>query len=214
MTRRYQPTIIIHGGAGNITTENLPDTAWKQYKASLEHIVRGTYSRADTEKYDAIDLAAYAVTQLENDPLFNSGKGAVFNKAGEIELEASLMVSRGTIKRYAAVSMLKHVKSPITLAKEILKRSNDEDRGGAQGHVHLSGPEAERLALEYDLDIVDQSYFWTRKRWEEHKKGLNRVVKADVRPDGSAWASNDPSWNGRDYLPQGTVGAVVMDHQR
>ena len=170
------------------------------------------------------------------------------------------MVSRGYRKRGVGVSLVRKVKSPVELAAEVLRKGeegapsdgggwcgvvegvDDEESGGgggvggggAQGHVHLSGKEVEKLAEGWGLEMCEESWFWTRKRWEEHKRGLERDkrkrpnVDSDpsvsagsledietsydcASPDGHAWAADDPSWNGRDYLPQGTVGCVVLD---
>ena len=223
------PRVIIHGGAGNITRENLPLELWTQHQASLLSILQSTNALLH-DAADALTAATHAVTLFERNPLYNAGVGAVFTRTGTIELEASVMVSRGKRKRGAAVSLIKHVKHPIKLAAEILKRGDEDDAGGAQGHVHLSGTSAEDLASAWGLELCEESQFWTRKRWEEHRRGLenhtstrrdslldrqgydelSEVVKK--MPNGLPWPDDDqPSWNGRDYLPQGTVGCVVMD---
>ena len=96
------------------------------------------------------------------------------------------MVTRNYRKRACGVVLLKEVKNPIKLAREMLVRGETDGSGGgnggngdpsggsggAQGHCCLGGETAERLAEEWGLDMVDESYFWTRKRWEEHKRGL------------------------------------------
>ncbi|OTA31372.1 hypothetical protein BTJ68_07673 [Hortaea werneckii EXF-2000] len=67
---------------------------------------------------------------------------------------------------------VRRVKNPILLAKEMLERGNEDDGGGAQGHVQLEGETCEELAREWGLELVRPSYFWTRKRWDEHRWGL------------------------------------------
>lgn len=137
------------------------------------------------------------------------------------------MVSRGFRKRGCAVSTITRVKSPITLAAEMLKRGNEPDAGGAQGHVHISGAECERLAGEWGVELCDPSWFWTRKRWEQHQGGgegiepppkdddddrvSDRVKDGNRRPDGTPWPTDDPAWDGKEYIPKGTVGCVVLD---
>lgn len=182
----------------------------------------------------SLDIAAAAVSQLEDCSLFNCGHGAVFTRAGSIELEASVMVSRGYKKRGAAVSLVNHVKNPILFVKEMLKRGEhdmlpdkmleegdaelEREYTSAQGHVHISGKEAERLAKAWDLELVEESYFWTRKRWEEHRRGLKRsghlgkkqLQWTDLFPLHST-RNSDPGWDGIEYLPQGTVGCVALD---
>lgn len=218
-----QPRIILHGGAGNITRANLPEKLWKEYSTSLLTILHDSSALLARPNATALDIATHAVTQLENNPLFNAGHGAVFTRAGSIELESSVMVSRGYRKRGVGVMGITAVKHPILLAKEMLIRGDDDDGqgGGAQGHCQLTGDICEDLAKKWGLDIVDPGYFWTRKRWEEHRRGLGLSVDGseyererdwnEEGSDGCVSLIDDPSWNGTDYLPQGTVGCVVLD---
>ena len=119
------------------------------------------------------------------------------------------MVSRGYQKRACCVVLVKTVRNPIKLAREMLVRGgtdglglksagqcsnlSGEVGGGAQGHCCLGGETVEELAEEWGLEMVDENYFWTKKRWDEHKRGLN----GDTGP--------------QEYLPQGTVGCVALD---
>ena len=123
------------------------------------------------------------------------------------------------------------VRHPILLAREMLVRGEvdggggdnggDGDPsgggGGAQGHCVLGGKTVERLAEEWGLDIVDEKWFWTRKRWEQHKKGLEgkgssgEAVKEWEEKVGRVFDGEGEGWDGREYLPQGTVGCVVLD---
>ena len=228
-----KPRIILHGGCGNITRANLPASQWQSYRAALLSILQ--HSAHDLSKPDAtaLDIATATVTRLENNPLFNAGRGAVFTRHGTIELEASVMVSRGYRKRGVGVMGVTRVRNPILLAREMLVRGEEEDGdgGGAQGHCQLTGGVCEDLARRWGLEVVEPGYFWTRKRWEEHRRGLgesyangeydcekrlaeNREVSEHecVHDEGDdSYLTNDPSWNGTDYLPQGTVGCVVLD---
>ena len=203
------PRLIIHGGAGNITRRNLTPEAWTAHQDTLLAALRSTQQLLSSGS-TAIEAAAHAVSLLEDSPLFNAGHGATFNRAGTNELEASIMVSRGKRKRGCSVMLLRHVKNPVMLAKELLERGGEDDDdedddndgkgGGAYQTLQLSGPEAERLAAEWGLELVPTEYFWTRKRWQEHLKGLER------ERDGG-----NPSWDKDEYLPQGTTGAVALD---
>ncbi|KAI9657861.1 MAG: hypothetical protein M1831_004097 [Alyxoria varia] len=199
-----KPRLIVHGGAGNITRENLPPHQWEKYRHSLVHVRRAADSLLTESRHDALHVVTEAVRMLEDDPLFNAAKGAVFNRAGQIELEASVMVSSGQRKRSCAVSLLKHVKNPVTLAATMLRKGDEEGSGGAQGHVHLSGHEAENLGHSWGLEMTDENYFWTKKRWEEHKRGLQSI--SNVRKFGASIDLSDDI-----YLPQGTVGCVALD---
>jgi L-asparaginase len=214
-----QPRIIIHGGAGNIRRDTLPKESYEAYRSSLLHVLHESSSLLSRPDATALHIATHAVTLLENDPLFNCGRGAVFTRSGTVELEASIMVSAGFRKRGVGCMTLKHVKNPIRLAKELLVRGEKDDGGGAGAHVQLSGDELERLAAVWGCELVDQSYFFTQRRWEEHKRGLEREK---LKARGEYYDKNNhydcligldggPSWNGHEYLPQGTVGAVVLD---
>ena len=87
------------------------------------------------------------------------------------------MVTRGFNKRACAVVLVNRVKNPIKLAREMLVRGDEDSSGGgargAQGHCCLGGETVEKLAEDWGLEMVDESYFWTRKRWDEHKRGLH-----------------------------------------
>lgn len=116
--------------------------------------------------------------------------------------------------------LVKKVKNPIYLAIEMLirgcvdGRTDDAngDGGGAQGHCCLGGETVEKLAEKRGCEMMPEEYFWTRKRWDQHKRGLGEK-------DGEIWegkiagkfVENDGGWNGHEYLPQGTVGCVALD---
>lgn len=195
----------------------------------------------------ALDVATYAVTLLENNLLFNSGRGAVFTRDGTHELEASVMVSRGYRKRGVGVMRVTSARNPILLAKEMLVRGEADNGGGAGPHCQLVGETCDKLAEQWGLELVRPSYWWTRKRWDEHRQGLGlshddetyqqhrreadgddalqHANVADVPTDDQSleedmWMGEfacdeerlgNEHWNGSDYLPQGTVGAVVLD---
>ncbi|KAI7552664.1 N-terminal nucleophile aminohydrolase [Hortaea werneckii] len=243
-----RPRIIIHGGAGNITPSNLPPHLYTSYRHALLKILHSASSLLHINPTaSALDVAASAVSDLENNPLFNSGHGAVFTTHGTHELEASIMCSDPVRYRKRGVGVMKvrRVRNPILLAKEMLERGNEEDGGGAQGHVQLDGETCEELAGKWGLELVRPSYFWSRKRWDEHRRGLGlessdklyrehrrradrggsgekaeevededdiagSLKFAGGEGDEGFWAG-DVSWDGKEYLPQGTVGAVVLD---
>ncbi|RYP68062.1 hypothetical protein DL770_008512 [Monosporascus sp. CRB-9-2] len=240
---KFKPRLIIHGGAGNIPPrDEMPAETYAAYREALLTIVSETdtymrtplpskllYSPTGRRYPAALDIATYAVTLLENDPLFNAGRGAVFTRDGINELEASVMVSRPSnhAKRGVGVTGLRHVKHPIQLARAVLEHGdadlwggsnakNAKEAGGegqegeeldldvpsAQGHTLIHGPTAEALARRYGLELVDPAYFFTQKRWDEHVRALERE-----RSGGAATAS----WSAAEFLPQGTVGAVALD---
>ncbi|KAL8399699.1 hypothetical protein RB594_000195 [Gaeumannomyces avenae] len=233
------PRLIIHGGAGNITPGNLPPDRYNAFRTALLTIVSKTHTYITTPRDSrlptALDAAVNAVLQLEDNPLFNAGHGAVFTRDGVNELEASVMVSRGRAKRGVGATGLRRMRNPILLARAMLEHG-DADLGGpssssssssssslgasspapsrgsndghldipsAQGHTLLHGPAAEQLAAQYGLALVDPSYFFTQRRWDEHVAALGRE-----RASGGA---EPATWSATEYLPQGTVGAVALD---
>ena len=141
------------------------------------------------------------------------------------------MVTRNFNKRACAVVLINKVKNPIKLAREMLIRGGKDgidsgelsgDAGGAQGHCCLGGETVEKLAKDWGLEMVEESYFWTRRRWDEHKKGLHRSQgesilrqNTEVSQEYSCWrpqfSEQDSGWDGQAYLPQGTVGCVALD---
>jgi L-asparaginase len=148
------------------------------------------------------------VTLLEDDPLYNSGKGAVFTREGKNELESSIMVSNGYKKRGVGCMLLRHVKNPIKLARELLIKGEEADGGGAADHCQYSGEFVEGLAKGWGLDIVDPSYFFTQKRWDEHQRGLDEEKK---KADLDISIDELTDWERDNYIPLGTCGAVVVD---
>ena len=136
------------------------------------------------------------------------------------------MVSKGYRKRGCGVVLIKHVKNPILLAREILARGETDSEGGhnddgtdpsggtggAQGHSVLGGPTVEALARKWGLDMVPESHHWTKKRWDEHKRQLLQSgVPNPNWTQNPNWPPEEDSWDGREYLPQGTVGCVALD---
>jgi len=225
------PRLIIHGGAGHITRSNLPPTSWAAYRTFLSHLTHSTYAALLAGR-SALDAATTAVVALEENPLFNCGRGAVFTRSGTIELEASIMVSRGYRKRGVGVTLVRRVRNPIKLAREMLVRGEMDGggggnggggdpsggSGGAQGHVFLSGEVVEHLAEGWGLEMCEEGWHWTRKRWEEHKRGLENEAEGKGGLEGEDWGSVgymkcEGGWDGKEYLPQGTVGCVCLDRE-
>lgn len=226
--RGITPRLIIHGGAGNILPSNLSPQKYKAFHDSLLSILAeshyflthpSSFPLQTGASATALDAATYAVSLLEDNPLFNSGHGAVFTRDGVNELEASVMVSKGKKKRGVGVIGLQHVKNPIKLAREMLLHGerdidggNGEHRGsifpnaagrGAQGHCQLHKYSAEKLAEEWGLEMVDPSHYFTQTRWDEHVKGLQK------ESEGAGVAT----WDNESFFPQGTCGAVALDSE-
>lgn len=228
----YAPTLILHGGAGNITRKNLPPSWYNQYESSLLRYLGSTRQLLDSGA-SALDAAVHAVSLMEDDPLFNCGRGSVFTEKGTIEMEASVMVASlnpdrvcrdepSTVaaqKRAASVSLVKETRHPIQLATEVLLVRPNGKAGSM--HCQLSGPDVEQWGWkERGLERKDHGWFWTERRWAEHLRGLEEDhlrhwSRSDpASPQGHHnHGQTDGQTDGQDsFIPsQGTVGAVCMD---
>lgn len=169
--------IVVHGGAGNISPDQLNEEMQKQYKAKLEEAVQ---KGADILKSGGTSLQAVEATIhiLEDSPLFNAGKGAVFNANGQNEMDASIM--EGKTGNAGAVAGVRHIKNPISAAIAVMNESP---------HVLLIGKGAEHFAAEKGVELTDTSWFFTDKRWEsyqkikENKNGTVGCVAMDLNGD-------------------------------
>lgn len=222
----FKPTLILHGGAGNIRRSTLPPELYRKYHASLTTYLRETRDMLQNGA-SALDAAVHAVSLMEDDELFNCGRGSVFTSAGTIEMEASIMVASltdskskngggggGAMKRGAGVMGIKNVRNPIALAREVLLRTPYDEAGnplstsdgGGSMHSQLVGPYVEELAKRqnWDVQFMPDEYFWTKRRWEEHRRGLGGTGQElfGAGGDGDEEVVS---------MSQGTVGCVCLD---
>ena len=155
-------TIVIHGGAGTIN-KSIPDSLKEKYLTSIsEALMIGKEILEKGGK--SIDAVEQVVRYLENNPLFNAGKGAVYTSDGTHELDASIM--DGSNLATGAVTLIKRVKNPITLARHVMEKTP---------HVLLGGEGAEKFAEEMGLEIVENYYFDTENRQNQLKKEKEKV---------------------------------------
>ncbi len=181
--------LVIHGGAGTIKKETLPPEIEAEYEAKLTEALRTGYEILNNGG-SSLDAVTNVINVLEDSPLFNAGKGAVFANNGLNELDASIM--DGKTLNAGAVAGVKHIKNPITLARLVMEKSP---------HVMLAGGGAEIFARENGIDLVEQEYFYTDSRW----KSLQRAIeKESGKPISSVLSDYDV-----DKL--GTVGCVALD---
>ncbi len=182
--------IVIHGGAGTILKKNMtPEREAAYRKALMETLDVGEAILKDGGS--ALDAVEKTIHYMENSPLFNAGKGAVFTHDGTNEMDASIM--QGIDQNAGAVGGLHTVKNPISAARAVMEKSE---------HVLLTSSGAEQFAQEVGLEIVPPSYFYTERRW----KSLQRILN-----DEKTELSEHPE----DPLDKkhGTVGCVAMDMQ-
>lgn len=179
---------VIHGGAGVITKGSMTSEREAQYRQKLEEALMAGY-KALQEGKAALDAVEIAIRVLEDSPLFNAGKGAVFTADGKIELDASIM--DGKTLKAGAVAGIRTVKNPISLARLVMEKSP---------HVMMIGEGAEKFAAQNGLEIVDPKYFWTQERWEQYE----RVKREREKQRSEVLQETRES-------KFGTVGAVALD---
>lgn len=192
-------TLVIHGGAGTITRKNMSPEMEKAYTAVLDQALQTGYTILKNGG-TSLDAVTATIQVMEESPLFNAGKGAVFTHEGKNELDASIM--EGKTLKAGAIAGVTTIKSPIAAARAVMEQSE---------HVMLTGKGAEEFAKLRGLEIVDPSYFYTEKRWE----GLQRALKAEksqldhteepAKPRKSSSLIFD---EGKKF---GTVGCVALD---
>jgi len=172
--------LVMHGGAGTITRQSMTPDREKQYREAMEQALR-TGQTILMKGGSSIDAVEASIRVLEDSPLFNAGKGAVFTHEGRNELDASIM--DGKTKKAGAVAGVTIIKNPISAARAVMEKSP---------HVMMAGHGAELFATQVGLEIVDPSYFWTERRWKE--------LQQELMNEGSATEKH-----------HGTVGAVALD---
>jgi len=207
---------VIHGGAGVIKRGSLSPEKEAEYKRKLEEAVLAGYKALQDGK-SGLDAVEIAIRMLEDSPLFNAGKGAVFTADGKNELDASIM--DGKTLKAGAVAGLHHVKNPITLARAVMEKSP---------HVMMVGDGAEKFAREQNIELVPEKYFWTQERWdslqriikeekekEKEKKVQSPKSKVQSRTENSLDSRlstlDSPPLRELAYNKFGTVGAVALD---
>lgn len=159
--------LVVHGGAGNITPERITPDKQILYKQKLEEALAAG-EKVLSAGGSALDAVIAAIQLMEECPLFNAGKGAVFNAEGKNELDASIM--DGKTLKAGAVAGVMNIKSPVEAARRVMDSS---------AHVMLAGRGAEEFARVQGLEIVDPAYFYTEESWQEYLK-----VKARIETEG------------------------------
>jgi len=172
--------LAIHGGAGVITRGSMTPEQEAEFTAGLQAALAAG-AEVLRNGGSAVDAVQAAVLPMEDNPIFNAGKGAVFTAAGTHELDASIM--EGATRNAGSVAGVTIVKNPILAARAVMDKSE---------HVMFAGPGADAFAKEQGLEIVPNTYFDTERR----REALDRVLEERTR------TAEDR---------HGTVGAVAID---
>jgi L-asparaginase / beta-aspartyl-peptidase len=175
-------SLAVHGGAGSGGDDSLDKHREQSIRATLAEVLEAG-AQALAAGAASLDVVEEAVRRLEDSPLFNAGKGSVFNAHGEHELDASIMDGRSL--NAGAVANVRNIKNPVALARLVMERSP---------HVFLQGAGAAAFAQDQGMSLVGPDYFWTEDRWQALK---------DARLRSGAKQPRD----------LGTVGAAALDRQ-
>ncbi|RSK45840.1 isoaspartyl peptidase/L-asparaginase family protein [Hymenobacter perfusus] len=210
-------TLVIHGGAGTITRALMTPEKEKAYQDALNQALDAGYAVLK-KGGTALDAVEASVRFMEDSPLFNAGKGAVFTHDGRNEMDAAVMDGRNLAA--GSVAGVTVVRNPIRAARAVMEQSE---------HVLLTGPGAEQFAREKGLDIVPPSYFYTEARHQQLQQALAEERKAGTpdqlntpaatpekskvklkggKPQSTALPESQIFTEGKKY---GTVGAVALD---
>ena len=175
--------IVIHGGAGTLPRAEMSGDSERKYRAGLTEAIDAGYAVLQ-EGGTSLDAVSRAVMLLEDNPLFNAGRGSVFTLDGRNEMDASIM--EGHALKAGAVCGLTRIRNPVELARAVMERSE---------HVMLAGAGAEEFASSQGIPFVPQSYFHTPERWQQ----LERIRRGEF------------ALSGHTISHVGTVGAVALD---
>ncbi len=186
--------IVIHGGAGTILKENMTDSMEIAYRNILEEAIRAGHDILN-DGGNAMEAVTASINIMEDSPLFNAGKGAVFTHEGRNELDASVM--DGNTLNAGAVAGVTQIKNPINLAVEVMNNSE---------HVLLTGKGAEQFAISRGFTTEDTSYFYTERRYRSLQNAIKRE-KVELDHDEKV-SLIDPFILNTKY---GTVGCVALD---
>lgn len=194
--------IVIHGGAGVIQRESLSPEREAALRAVLTESLQAGHALL-AKGGSSLDAVTAAVRVLEDSPLFNAGKGAVFTHDGKNELDAAIM--NGRTREAGSVAGLRHVKNPIVLARAVMEKSP---------HVMMIGAGAEEFARQQGVELVPESYFHTEERWRSLQRALEAEKERQQAPAEQGQPQGPSSFwerpEGREHK-FGTVGAVALD---
>jgi len=188
LTGLSKVAIVIHGGAGTIPKSSLTAEKETAIRSALKSSVQAGY-QALLDGASSTRAVAVAINVMEDSPLFNAGKGAVYNAAGKHEMDASIMEGAGL--NAGAIASVTCIKNPIDLALKVMTESE---------HVMLMGDGAEEFARLRGFEMVEQDYFHTDFRWQQ----LQHIKAEEATRDQTPQDNQQDQWFS-------TVGAVALD---
>lgn len=196
--------LVIHGGAGTIKKENRSDSLEVLYKAKLTEAI--TTGHQILEKGgSSMEAVTACIRIMEDSPLFNAGKGAVFTHEGTNELDASVM--DGKTLNAGAVAGVKRIKNPINLAVEVMNNSK---------HVLLSREGAEEFAQKRGFELVNPTYFYTQKRYQSLQRAI-KGAQVELEHNGMDKKTSALDKGYQDIFIRdtkfGTVGCIALDKE-
>ena len=190
ITGESQVAIVIHGGAGTITRASMTDEKEAEIRAALKDSIQAGYKLLQQGDSSSEAVRA-AINVMEDSPLFNAGKGSVYNAAGDHEMDASIM--EGKDLNAGAVASVSHIRNPIDLALTVMSESE---------HVMLMGAGAEEFARQQGFEMMDPAWFDTGFRWQQLQR-----IKAKEKAEAEARQEDQQDrWFS-------TVGAVALDQR-
>ncbi|MYL27954.1 MULTISPECIES: isoaspartyl peptidase/L-asparaginase family protein [Halomonadaceae] len=178
-------SLAVHGGAGVLHRDQMTPEREADYHAALERVLSAGEAVLDADG-SALDAVTQAVCALENEPLFNAGRGAVFTRNEQQEMDAALMDGRN--RQAGAVAGIFGPKNPVLAARSVLEHTD---------HVLMIGEGALAVARTAGLDFEERDYFFTQERWD--------ALQETLKMEAEGTLDDDPSRR------HGTVGAVARD---
>lgn len=198
-----QWALVVHGGAGVIERESMDAETDAAYRAAMNRALQ-TGAAVLSEGGSALDAVEAVIREMEDDPLFNAGRGAVFSAAGLNELDAAIM--DGETLNAGAIAGVTRIQHPISLARLVMEESR---------HLMFTGDGAETFAEEQGMAFVDPAWFFTERRWQALERALaSQGLPIPPRPEGAP-EPEPVDHTELDRLDRehrfGTVGVVVLD---
>lgn len=195
---RQKPVLVLHGGAGTLLRSEMTAEVEQAYRAAIHDALRAGWEVLRTGG-SSLDAVERSIRMLEDVPLFNAGKGAVFTHDGRNEMDAAIM--DGATRRAGAVAAVTVIRNPISAARAVMEKSP---------HVMMTGRGAELFATSVGLEVESPEYFWTEKRWEQLQKELVKEREMQKKTGGAAFLWPTALSEGSDHK-FGTVGVVALD---